>query len=160
MSPMSKSKKKQAARKRTAEGASSAPEMELESTVPALEPELEDDDFDEPDDTPSLAMPEKQAQPLNEALYEQAVAAATAHGVMREEGEALAYLYNGETLSMKFVEAPEGTEEPDRLMIAAFRQGVVFQTEGHSQVVYKPGDWEREIARLADTPPAEPGDEA
>lgn len=160
MGAMSKSKKKQTARKRAADGAPGAPEMELESTVPALEPELEDDEFDEPDDGPSLALPEKQAQPLNETLYEQAVAAATAHGVMREEGESLAYLYNGETLSLKFVEAAEGTDEPDRLMIAAFRQGVVFQTEGQTQVVYKPGEWEQEIARLADTPPAEPGDEA
>src|SRR4051812_1641012 len=98
MAVMSKSKKKQAARKRATE-ADSTPGTELESSVPALEPEL-DEDFDEPDDAPSLALPERQPQPLNEALYEQALAAATAHGTMREEGEALAYLFNGETLSL------------------------------------------------------------
>jgi hypothetical protein len=145
MGAMSKSKKKQTARKRAQED------------VPTELPLVEEDDFDEPDDTPSIALPERKPQPLNEALYEQAVAAATAHGVMREEGEALAYLYNGDTLSMKFVEAPEDTDEPDRLMIAAFRQGVVFQTEGQTQVVYQPGDWEQEIARLADTPAADVG---
>jgi hypothetical protein len=161
---VSKSKKKQAARKRATEGGlvpdgPQVVEAYLAAPDEAAGDDAPDAEFDEFDDGPSLALPTKQAQPLNEALYEKALAAVTGHGVMRDEGDALSYLYNGDTLSMKFTEGAEGTGDPDRLMIAAFRKGVVFQTEGETQVVYQPGDWEAEITRLAGMPAAEPDDE-
>ena len=79
------------------------------------------------------------ATAVDEALFEQVAEAAMLAGEPREEGEAQAWLYNGDTLSIKYVEEGEGT--PRRLMVAAFRQGVVFQVEGDRQVVHRAGAW-------------------
>lgn len=147
---MSKSRKKQQARKRetaTREGEA------LEHHVHAAP--LLDAEEDERDDTPALALPEKREMPLDQALFDRVVATATRAGVMREEGDRLVYLYNGDTVALKFVEPGEGADEPARILVAAFRQGVVYQVEGDRQVVYRPGPWEAALDQLADAPDEE-----
>lgn len=151
---MSKSRKKQKARERGhAEFGPPAqePSEVLESVIPGIVEELpvEEDD----DDEPELALPEQREQALDESLFHDAIEAATRAGVMREEGDRLTYLYNGDTLSLKYME-PTDTEGAF-LLIAAFRRGVVFQVRNGKQVVYQPGDWEAEIRRLATTEPVE-----
>lgn len=146
---MSKSRKKQKARER---GQQDAP-APLEPIAP-----VEDDLDDEDDGEPSLALPDERPQDLSEGLFHDAIEAASRAGVMREEGDRIAYVYNGEQLSLKYVE-PSDTEGA-ALMIAAFRRGVVFQVRDGVQVVYQPGDWEAEIRRLAVMEPVEPEDEA
>ncbi|HEY9720494.1 MAG TPA: hypothetical protein V6D47_00660 [Oscillatoriaceae cyanobacterium] len=138
---MSKSRKKQQARKRA--------EDQTVETVELLGPG--------PDEEPALALPEKRETALHEALYTVLVEAATRVGVMREEGEQLAYVYNGDTISLKYVE-PGEEGQPATLMVAAFRQGVVYQAHGETQLVYKPGEWEQAIAALASTEPADEDD--
>src|SRR4051812_15254520 len=113
---MSKSKKKQTARKRVA---------------------------DQPAEEPVVALPERQEMPLNQALYDRVVAAATKAGQMREEGDRLTWVYNGDAVAMKYTEPDE--QAPARILVAAFRQGVVFQVEGEKQVAYQPGPWELEL---------------
>ena len=49
---------------------------------------------------------------------------------------------------MKYTEPGEGEGQPARLMIAAFKQGVVLQTEGDRLVVYRAGDWEQSLEGL------------
>jgi hypothetical protein len=72
-------------------------------------------------------------------LQARIVAAVMAHGEAHTENEIETWLYNGDTLSIKYV-APTGTQ-PLRLMVAAFRQGIVFQVEGETQQALKRGDW-------------------
>lgn len=115
---MSKSKKKQTARKRATE---QPPEEALE-------------------------LPTPKETPLNQALYDAIVAAATKAGQMREEGERMSWVYNGDAVALKYTEADE--TQPARILVAAFRQGVVFQVEGDRQVVYQPGPWEQELEKL------------
>lgn len=141
---MSKSKKKQRARARAQE--------ELQAVVPAA-PQPENDDFDEPDDGPSLALPEHHPTPVDQALFDRVVAAAIHAGQMREEGDRLVYLYNADTLALKYTEPGEGEGELARVMVAAFRQGVVYQVEGDRQLVYRPGDWEAQLAAVLEAPP-------
>ena len=101
----------------------------------------------EPGATPA---PEAEARPpaspraagataVDEALFEQVAEAVMLAGEPHEEGDRQAWLYNGDTLSIKYVE--EDDAAPRRLMVAAFRRGVVFQVEGDRQVVHQPGDW-------------------
>jgi hypothetical protein len=73
---------------------------------------------------------------VDEALYERVRAAVRAAG---EQDEAGAWLYNGDTVSIKLVEGDGDT--PRRVLVAAFQQGVVFQVEGERQVVRRPGEW-------------------
>lgn len=73
------------------------------------------------------------------ALQARIVEAVTTHGESHSDGDITTWLYNGDTLSIKYV-APTATQ-PLRLMVAAFRQGVVFQVEGETQQVLKRGDW-------------------
>lgn len=144
---MSKSRKKQRAR---AQNQQDAVVAHLTKTVPVAETA--------PEVTPP-ASPEKPAQPLNQALYDLAVAAATNAGQMREEGDRLSWVYNGDALAMKYTEPGDEDSSPARLMVAAFRRGVVFQVEGERQVVYQAGDWEAELTRLATAEAAAPEDE-
>jgi hypothetical protein len=116
---MSKSKKKQKARERAQEVAR--------------------------EDQP-MALPVRKEMPLDQALYDRVVAAATRAGQMREEGDRMSYVYNGDAVAMKYTEADE--KEPARVLVAAFRQGVVFQVEGDRQVVYQRGPWEQELDEL------------
>jgi hypothetical protein len=74
--------------------------------------------------------------PVDEALYARVRAAVRAAG---DQDEAGAWLYNGDTVSIKLVEGDAGT--PRRVLVAAFQQGVVFQVEGDRQVVRRPGGW-------------------
>lgn len=134
---MSKSRKKQKARERA----------QQEQPSEALEPVEVDEDED--DGVEALELPELRPQALSEGIFHEAVEAAGRCGVMREEGDRIAYLYNGPELSMKYVE-PSDTEGAT-MMIAAFRRGVVFQVRDGVQVVYQPGEWEEEIRRLAKT---------
>lgn len=87
---------------------------------------------------------------VDEALFEKVAEAAMLAGEPREEGERQAWVYNGDTLSIKYVE--EDDAHPRRLMVAAFRQGVVFQVEGDRQVVNSPGPWVDELP-TGDEPP-------
>ncbi|MEB3285011.1 MAG: hypothetical protein VKN33_06980 [Candidatus Sericytochromatia bacterium] len=73
------------------------------------------------------------------ALQARIIDAVTTHGEAHREGEVTTWLYNGDTLSIKYVAA--GPTQPLRLMVAAFRQGVVFQIEGEQQQVLKRGEW-------------------
>jgi hypothetical protein len=73
------------------------------------------------------------------ALQARIIKAVTTHGESHTEGEIETWLYNGETLSIKYV-APTASQ-PLRLMVAAFRQGIVFQVEGATQQVLKRGEW-------------------
>lgn len=143
---MSKSTKKQKERERAREA-----ELALSPPVtpPAVAPQARP-----PAAPPAAAAPQAQppaspqaagATAVDEALFEQVAEAAMHAGEPREEGDRQAWVYNGETLSIKYVEEDE--DAPRRLMVAAFRQGVVFQVEGDRQVVHKPGDW---VALLPD----------
>lgn len=138
---MSKSRKKQQARKRA--------ESDTFEPVEPLAPE--------PESEPALALPQVRETPLDEPLYHALVEAATRAGAMREEGEQLAYVYNGDTLAIKYVE-PGEDGQPATLMAAAFRQGVVYQARGETQLVYKPGDWEKGLAAIAAAEPDEDED--
>jgi hypothetical protein len=132
---MSKSRKKQRARERA---------LEAETTPqPAVELEAVEE------------LPPPEPTPLNEALYDLAIRAATQAGQMREEGERLAWVFNGDAIALKYTEPGEAEDQPARLLIAAFRQGVVFQVEGERQVVYQPGPWEAELTRLTTLEPPE-----
>jgi hypothetical protein len=159
---MSKSKKKQRARERSKEELS-GPDATLETVIPlATAPTVDDnldDDFDDEEAgaPPALGLPERKDMPIDQVLFDRAVAAAINAGVMREEGDRLCYLFNGESIALKYTEPGEEDDQPARLLIAAFRQGVVFQVEGDRQVVYQPGNWEQELERLATLEP--PDDE-
>lgn len=103
---------------------------------------------------PTLALPEKQPQALNEALYERVVRTATHAGQFREEADRLVYLYNGPTIAVKYVEPSEDAGKEADILVAAFRRGVVFQVIDGQQMVYQPGDWEDELERIsAEAPP-------
>lgn len=97
------------------------------------------------------APPQTPPQPVDAALLARVAAAAEAVGNRVEEGDRVLYLYNGETLAIKYVASPEPSA-----LVAAFRLGVVFQVEGDRQLRYAPGDWEEDLARLAGRAPAEP----
>jgi hypothetical protein len=98
---------------------------------------------------PTLSLPKPSQQPLNQAVFDLAVQAATNQGVMREEGERLSYLYNGEALAVKYVEPGPGGQPGASVMVAAFKRGVVYQVNDGRQVVYQPGDWEQNLQALA-----------
>jgi hypothetical protein len=128
---MSKSKKKQTARKRATE---------------------------QPPEEVAMDLPAPKELPLNQALHDRIVAAATRAGQMREEGERMSWVYNGDAVALKYTEGDEA--QPARILVAAFRQGVVFQVEGDRQVVYQPGAWEQELDRLEPAPDDEEDVEA
>ncbi len=115
---MSKSSKKQKARERA---------RETEGGAPA------------PPASPQAAG----ATAVDEALFERVAEAVMLAGEPHEEGDRQVWLYNGDTLSIKYVE--EDDQHPRRLMVAAFRRGVVYQVEGDRQVVHQPGDWRERL---------------
>jgi hypothetical protein len=149
---MSKSKKKQRARERSKDELGNTEPAPL-TVIPLAPTDAANDDgadLDDPDDQePALALPDHKDMPLDQQLFDRAVTAAIQAGQMREEGDRLCYLFNGESVAMKYTEPGEEDGQPARLLIAAFRQGVVFQVEGDRQVVYQPGPWERELEALA-----------
>lgn len=146
---MSKSAKKQKERERArqaelAAGAPTGPEA-----FPAVEgaaappPAPRPKPAPAPEVQPPLSPKAAGATAVDEDLFETVAEAAMMAGEPREEGEAQAWVYNGDTLAIKYVEETDDT--PRRLMVAAFRQGVVFQVEGDKQVVHRPGDWVQQL---------------
>jgi hypothetical protein len=152
---MSKSKKKQKARER-GEGENTPLEFVVPKSAFVPGP-VEELPLEAEDDGETLELPAPKAQALDEKLFHDAIEAATRAGVMREEGDRLCYLYNGDTLSLKYME-PTDTEGAF-VLIAAFRLGVVYQVRNGTQVVYKAGDWEADIHKLATSERVEPEDE-
>ncbi|MDB5099461.1 MAG: hypothetical protein JWM80_3882 [Cyanobacteria bacterium RYN_339] len=140
---MSKSKKKQKARERVREEAPLAPPPEAPDAT----------------EEPALALPERKPMPLDQGLYDRVVAAATKAGQLREEGDRLTWVYNGDAVAMKYTEPGEAENEPARVLVAAFRQGVVFQVEGETQLAYQPGAWELELDKLEPAPDDEDDDD-
>lgn len=130
---MSKSKKKQVARAR--EQAAAAPQVDLE-----------DDDDQAPAD-PDATRPQEAAaaggSAVDEALFERLVELVHALGEDREEGDQIAWVWNGPSMAIKYVEGED--ELPRRMMVAAFKRGVVFQVEGDRQLVRRTDGWEADL---------------
>jgi hypothetical protein len=150
---MSKSKKKQVARERAqqAEGEGAIPRSFAPpaGAAPVRPPKQA------PAPAPEVRMPASpraaSGTPVDEALFERVAEVAELVGQPLDEGERQAWAYNGDTFSIKYVEEGEDPEaQPRRLMVAAFRLGVVYQVEGDRQVVYQPGDWEARAQALLD----------
>lgn len=121
---MSKSRKRQTARKNADAGAPFAP-------LPAA----------------GFASAPADAPGLDPALYERLVAIVSDIGEEREEGDRLAYVYNGDAISAKYVEGND--DEPASLLVAAFKLGVVLQVRGDQLVRYQPGAWLQQLEHLA-----------
>jgi hypothetical protein len=120
---MSKSYKKQRERERARQGA-----VEGSAEMPGQTPQA------------PLGL-EIKGKPLKIALYESIVSTLKRVGEQQAEGDRNAWIYNGEALAMKHL-------EPDSLLVAAFKQGVVFQSQGDRQIIYKPGAWEAVLGEL------------
>lgn len=146
---MSKSKKKQTARARDQAAAAAAAAAPTELTLAPVTDVDEDDDDDDllsPVD-PDATRPQDATtggQAVDEDLFERVSEAVHALGEDREEGEQIAWVWSGASMSVKYVE--EEGDLPRRLMVAAFKRGVVYQVEGDRQLVYQAGPWEAELA--------------
>ncbi|MEB3196414.1 MAG: hypothetical protein VKP62_04350 [Candidatus Sericytochromatia bacterium] len=84
-------------------------------------------------------LPTEATSPRDEALFARLVTIATQHGEAIAQDGCQVWVYNGDTVSIKYVEALG--DAPERLMVAAFRQGVVFQVRGTRQLALRRGPW-------------------
>jgi hypothetical protein len=127
MGAMSKSKKKQRARAAQARG-----------------------DFDT---ALSPAVSETIAKPLvlDRVLYDRICDTVRAWGVSALEGGRLTHVYNGETLSIKYVAGDAADGRGERVMVEAFRQGIVFQMEDGQLLVQMSGAWVEQLLHGSET---------